>query len=174
MPSRPVSGLGQLSACAGNWRGTNRLQDPEANAPVDSPSTATVARVLGGRFIRVDYTWAYRGAPQEGSLLIGHDKKANVATAHWIDTWHMGAKVMACQGSADDTGTISVRGSYAVPPGPNWGWRTVVTPNPGRSLRIVMHNIWPDGREELAVDATYTKAARRVAPPRRRSAKKRA
>ena len=34
-------------------------------------STATVTPVLGGRFIRVDYTWGYQGRPQEGSLLVG-------------------------------------------------------------------------------------------------------
>ena len=55
--------LDSLAACAGNWRGVNTLQDPETNRPDDSPGSATVTPVLGGRFVRVDYTWSYRGAP---------------------------------------------------------------------------------------------------------------
>ena len=158
-----MGALDILLACAGRWRGTNRLQDPNTNAPEQSSSTATITRLLGGKFIRLDYTWAYQGAPQEGSLLIGHDAGAGVVTAHWIDTWHMGNKVMACQGAVEKNGAITVRGSYAAPPGPDWGWRTVITPDDGRALRVVMYNIWPEGREDLAVEATYSRAEQRSA-----------
>jgi len=150
--------LDGLAACAGNWRGSSTLQDPHSNAPDESPSSAAVTPALGGRFIRLDYDWSYHGAPQQGSLLIGFDTQADAVTAHWIDTWHMGDKVMACQGARPDGSTLSVRGSYAAPPGPDWGWRIDITPEVGRSLRIVMFNIWPDGREELAVEAAYRPA----------------
>jgi Protein of unknown function (DUF1579) len=149
--------LDSLVACAGSWVGTNRLQDPHADSPEVSPATATVTPVLGGRFVRLDYTWAYRGTPQEGSLLIGYDAGAGEATAHLTDTWHMGDKVMACRGAVEPNGEISVRGSYAAPPGPDWGWRTVVTPA-GQALRVVMYNVTPEGREELAVEAEYARA----------------
>ncbi|UCF18622.1 MAG: hypothetical protein JSU87_11815 [Gemmatimonadota bacterium] len=66
-----MSPLDKLAKCSGNWLGTNRLHDPTASAPDDSQSTAAVTPVLGGKFIRLDYTWAYRGDPQEGSLLFG-------------------------------------------------------------------------------------------------------
>jgi hypothetical protein len=150
--------LDGLAACAGSWRGTNTLQDPNSNAAEDSASGATVASVLGGRFVRLDYTWSYRGAPQEGSLLIGFDAQADRVTAHWIDTWHMSDKVLACLGPKPSGNTLSVRGSYAAPPGPDWGWRIEITPD-GRTLRMVMYNIWPDGsREDLAVEASYARA----------------
>jgi hypothetical protein len=54
----------------------------------------------------------------------------------------------------------SVRGTYAAPPGPDWGWRIDVTPD-GDKLRIEMHNVWPEeqgGKEELAVEAVYGRA----------------
>jgi Protein of unknown function (DUF1579) len=145
-----------LTPCAGRWAGTNRLQDPHANIAGDSPATAVLTPVLGGRFLRLDYTWAYRGAPQEGSILFGGDP-AGALTAHWIDTWHMGDLVMACRGAVEAGGVVSVRGSYAAPPGPDWGWRIDLYPGADK-LRVVMFNIWPDGREELAVEATYTRA----------------
>jgi hypothetical protein len=153
-----VSALDRLATAAGQWHGTYRLEDPHLNAMSESPTTATVARMLGGLFLRVDYTWAYHGKPQEGSLLIGHDPKSNVVSVHWIDTWHMSHKVMACHGAGDGSGTVAVLGSYEAPPGPDWGWRTAITGD-GETLRITMHNVWPEGREELAVDATYDRSA---------------
>ena len=146
--------LDSLKACAGRWVGTSRLQDPHMNLADASPSTATVTPVLNGRFVRLDYTWAYRGDPQEGSYLIGHDSAAGEVTAHWADTWHMADKVMACRGRAEPGGALSLRGSYAAPPGPDWGWRTVITASDG-ALRVVMYNVTPDGQEDLAVEAEY-------------------
>jgi hypothetical protein len=55
---------------------------------------------------------------------------------------------------------LSVRGTYAAPPGPDWGWRIDVTPG-GEGLRVIMHNVWPEeqgGKEELAVEAVYARA----------------
>ncbi len=150
--------LDGLAACAGDYRGTNWLQDPQTNSPDDSPATATVTLVLGGRFVRFDYTWGYRGSPQAGSMLFGYDSTTKSITAHWIDSWHMGDKAMACQGPAPGNGVLSVRGSYAAPPDPDWGWRIDVHPMEGRFIRLVMFNISPDGKEELAVEATYTRA----------------
>jgi Protein of unknown function (DUF1579) len=153
-----MSALDGLAACAGSWRGTSTLQDPHAGKPDESASTATVTPVLGGRFVRLDYTWSYGGQPQEGSLLVGWQKKPGTVTAHWIDSWHNGSGSMSLTGPAPDGGsTLTVRGSYPAPPGPDWGWRIDLTPG-GGTLSVVMHNVWPEGKEELAVEAAYTRA----------------
>jgi hypothetical protein len=120
-----------------------------------------VTPVLGGRFVRLDYTWGCQGKPQEGSLLLGFDPDAETVTAHWIDTWHMSDKAMVCSGPRPAAETLAVTGAYAAPPGPDWGWRIEVTPEAGHRLRLVMWNLWPasqGGREELAMAATYTPA----------------
>jgi Protein of unknown function (DUF1579) len=151
-----MSALNGLLACAGNWRGTNRLQDLHTGTPEETPSTAVVTPVLGGRFVRIDYTWLYHGEPQEGSLLIGHEKKINVVTAHWIDTWHMSDKVMVCGGAAIDA-EILVLGNYAAPPGHDWGWRISIAPEEGERFSITMFNVEPNGRESFAVESRYTR-----------------
>ncbi len=148
-----------ILACAGRWRGTNVLQDPFSGSPAASDSTAEVTPLLDGRFLRIDYTWAYDGAPQQGSFLIGHESKAGVATLHWIDSWHNSESVMALTGRLSDDGTVTVLGSFPVPDGPDWGWRIAVTFTPGSGLRVVMHNVEPDGEESLAVEADYTPEA---------------
>lgn len=155
-----MSPLDPLIACAGSWRGKSILQDPHLGIAEESPSTATLTSLLGGRFVRMDYTWSYQAKPQEGSILIGYDRQAAAVTAHWIDSWHMSDKVMACVGAKPAGGTLSVRGSYPTPPGPDWGWRIDLIPD-GATLRLVMYNIWPvdqGGKEDLAVDAAYSRA----------------
>lgn len=149
--------LEQLITRAGDWRGTNMLQDPEMGLqPETTDSTLTIAPVLDGRFVRLDYTWSYKGAPHAGSMLVGHQKKAGVVTLHWIDSWHNGEKGMPMEGAAGD-GPIDVRGSYAVPNAPPWGWRIRIDPS-GDVLHIRMDNVSPEGEEYLAVEAEYRKA----------------
>lgn len=145
--------LDPLMACAGNWTGTNELQDPENNIAEQCTTTLALTPVARNRFVRLDYTWSYKGDPQEGSLLIGVDPKSGRAVASWIDTWHMGYDVMACKGSMEDN-TLSVLGSYAAPEGPDWGWRIDVSAG-DRTLTVTMYNIHPSGKEDLAVTATY-------------------
>lgn len=89
-----MGALGKLAGCSGSWAGTSRLTDPSMNVSDDSPSTAELTPLLDGSFVRLDYTWAYQGDGQEGSLLIGFETGPAVVTAHWVDTWHMGEAVM--------------------------------------------------------------------------------
>jgi hypothetical protein len=147
--------LDALRAAAGNWRGTSTLQDPHAGVAEESPSTATVIPTPDGA--QLGYTWSYRGKPQEGSILLGSEGAA--VTARWTDTWHTGGQPMACSGPTPGGTTLSVRGSYAAPPGPDWGWRIDVILH-GERLQIVMHNVWPEEqgtKEELAVEAVYAR-----------------
>jgi hypothetical protein len=112
--------------------------------------------LLDGRFVRLDYTWMYQGRPQSGSLLVGHRTKAGVLTGHWIDSWHNSESVMPLEGKSGDAAALVMRGSYPAPPGPDWDWRIAITPDTNQ-LEIIMHNIFPEGKEEPAVEATYSR-----------------
>jgi hypothetical protein len=101
--------------------------------------------VAGGRFARIDYAWGDREKPEDGSILFGRDRDRGVVTALWVDSWHMSDKVMACECPSTVTGSLDVRGSYAAPPGPDWGWRTVVETAEEDALRMLMYNVSPDG-----------------------------
>jgi hypothetical protein len=154
-----MPGLDTLLACAGHWAGINHLQESPDAPGEDSRSTIDVGAALGGRFVHVDQRWSYHGKVQQGTLLIGFDPDSNVASVHWIDTWHMGHRVMACSGRVTDAGGVDARGSYAAPPGPDWGWRITIEAVPKTRIDLVMFNINPaaaGGAEQLAVRATYT------------------
>lgn len=140
----------------GNWTGKNLLRLSWLTPPDHlSPTNLTVAPVAKGKFLSFAYDWSHEDISQEGLLLLGYDQKDRVVTAAWIDSWHMSSKVMAFTGRIDRHAAIEVRGSYAAPPGPDWGWRIVISVPSEGQLQITMYNCSPEGAEELAVQANY-------------------
>lgn len=143
----------RLAALAGQWTGTNRLiLRPDLPAQ-ESLSTMNIAPAAQGKFIVLHYIWAYEGQPQDGLLVVGQDEQ--VVQASWIDSFHMGDKFMACEGSADAQGGVLVKGSYQMPGYPVWGWQIEILPADDGTFQFVMHNITPEGDKYLAVDTKY-------------------
>jgi Protein of unknown function (DUF1579) len=141
----------------GRWTGNYRLWVDPSGPVRESQSTATLSPVAGGNFTRLDYTWEYDGRPQDGSILIGFDAGRDIVTAIWVDSWHMSDKAMVSEGRATG-GKVELSGTYAAPPGPDWGWRTVIEPADSDSLRMTMYNVSPEGKEDLAVEVLYRRA----------------
>jgi hypothetical protein len=149
--------LAVLMGYVGEWAGENKLWFDGNDARI-SASRLSVSPVAGGKFVRADYTWGYEGKPQDGSILIGFDSARDVVTAVWVDSWHMGEKAMSCDGSVAADGTVIIPGSYAAPPGPDWGWRIEIGAGPVDALVMRMFNVSPAGKEDLAVEAVYRRA----------------
>jgi Protein of unknown function (DUF1579) len=145
----------------GEWRGKNLLR-LNWLTPTDyfSSSELSVLQFAKGTFLTFNYSWEHKNVPQEGMLLVGYDSIQNIATAAWIDTWHMSSKVMSCQGTINAQGIIDLRGSYEAPPDPDWGWRIMITSPSVNLLHLVMFNCSPEGLEELAVQADYKRVSR--------------
>lgn len=162
--------LQTLARATGTWVGKNKLMDPMLNIAAESETSATVTPILDGKFFRIDYSWSYQGKPQAGSMLVGLDTNASETTIHWIDTWHMGSKVMELRGPAREE-VVTVRGKYSAPPGPDWGWRTQLSLEGDRFV-VVMHNVSPDGQEDLAVHAALSRKAEETPKPKKSAVKK--
>ena len=146
------------TAVIGNWRGTKQLYLELPPAPVTSSSSElSVIAVAGDSFVQLNYVCTYEGEAQTGVLLLGCDEQ-NAASAAWIDSFHMSSRIMFCTGSFAN-GAADLHGSYAAPPGPDWGWRINIRPMSADELQVVMHNISPEGQEDLAVQIDYTRAA---------------
>jgi hypothetical protein len=141
---------------SGDWEGTKQLYlEPPPAAPQSSPSTLSVTPVAGGNFLQLNYTWAFEGEQQTGVLLFGYDED-DAASAAWVDSFHMSSKVFFCSGTVAE-GSAKMLGSYAAPPGPDWGWRITLRTVSATECQIVMHNISPEGQEDLAVQIDYTR-----------------
>lgn len=149
---KTVSIPAALATIAGHWSGLNRLWLSPAEPALESDFSLDAAPAMQGQFIALRYTWSFRDELQEGLLIVGCEPPGDALKAVWFDSWHLRHQVMLCEGAAAGPGAISVLGHYAVPPGPDWGWRIVLKPHDGGTLLFSMHNIPPGGAEELAVE----------------------
>lgn len=144
------------SALTGEWQGTKQLYfSPPPEPAISSPSKLSVIPIAGGSFLQFNYDWSYEGETQQGVLIFGSDEE-NAASAAWVDSFHMSSKVMPLIGTAAAE-SADVRGTYAAPPGPDWGWRIALRSASPSEFQIVMHNISPEGQEDLAVQIDYTR-----------------
>ena len=142
-----------LMRLIGKWQGENRLWLEPDQPTQKSKTTASITPVVQGKFLSLRYTWADQGQSQEGLLLLGQGR--DQITAAWADSWHMGDEIMLCTGQTSLDEKVSVQGSYAVPSGPDWGWRISIEHRADDRFRLVMDNISPQGEEMLAVIAEY-------------------
>jgi hypothetical protein len=143
-----------LLACAGTWEGPNRVQVDAGHPPEESLSQLTVTPILRNTFIHLDHTWSWKGDPQIGALLIGHNPKTGASTIHWIDTWHNRTSVMALTGAFDNHNTLIAHGHFPVDQGPDWGWRIEIHPTTDH-LKINMFCLHPNGHQDGGVQSIF-------------------
>lgn len=150
-----------LSAALGAWEGNYRLWFGPGDPAAESHTTAQIATVGAGRFLTMTYTWMYEGKPHEGFILLGVNPMASELRAEWVDSFHNSDRIMECTGSMPAEGevAVSVFGSYPAPPGPDWGWRTVLEQPSADEFRLIMFNVPPGAAEVLAVEAVYKRPA---------------
>lgn len=149
--------LTQLTDLIGKWQGENHLWLYPGDPVHLSESLAEISPVFQGQFSELCYTWAEGRKSQEGRMLLGQMPDSETIQAVWFDTWHMANQFMVCQGGVDAGGVVQVKGAYAAPPGPDWGWQITIEPQGKDQFRFLMHNITPEGESFLAVETIYTR-----------------
>jgi hypothetical protein len=93
-----------LEALAGEWEvQTKAWMGPDA-PPMESKGTTKVQWILGGRFLREEFSGEMMGMPFQGMGLTGYDKFNRKYTGTWIDT--MGTGVYTSEGQASDGGKV--------------------------------------------------------------------
>lgn len=146
----------ELANLTGEWRGNGSLWfTPDAPA-AEFEAGAQVSLAARDNVLCIAYRWSFEGEPQEGLLTLGINADDAAAHASWVDSWHMPAEFMVSHGSYANGG-LSVRGSYAAPTGPDWGWRTAIEDAGPDAWRLVMYNIPPDQKELLAFDLRFSR-----------------
>lgn len=144
-------------ALLGDWSGEKSLWfDPKARPHAVCASTLSVAPEALGQFLALRYRWSFESKPQEGLLLVGNDNSQDAVSAAWVDSFHSSGAVMKFSGSASADG-FSVLGSYAAPPGPDWGWSITLKLVDATRLEVLMHNIEPGKPPERAVLLVWTR-----------------
>lgn len=92
-----------LEKMAGNWTVTTKMwMDPSA-PPMESKGTAKSTFVLGGRWLRQEYSGDMMGMPFEGIGMIGYDNFKKEFISTWVD--NMSTTMMRSTGSCNAAGT---------------------------------------------------------------------
>ena len=143
-----------LQHLAGTWTGSYQLWTNPGAPPIESPTRLAVAVKASGRYATLSYDWLHDGKACDGVLVVVLNGSGRSATASWVDSFHMSDGFLVSRGTVAGS-RVDVRGSYAAPPGPDWGWRTIVEADALDALRVLMYNITPDGQEAHAVEAVY-------------------
>ncbi len=148
--------LESLFELEGQWSGIYKLWFSPAEPYLECETTAGIKRGIRGTCVKIAYSWVYEDKPQEGLIICSFDPNRELVRAAWFDSFHMANDFLECEGSSQDS-KVSFKGSYAAPVGPSWEWRTVLEQASGGGFRMTMFNIHPDGTEELAVEAVYSR-----------------
>jgi hypothetical protein len=143
------------SAWTGAWEGVNRLWLDPSEPAHESVTRATVVSGAGEHFLVLRYTWEFDGTAHDGVMLVNRAAAATAPAIAWSDSFHMSRAMMVLTAVPGPATAIQAVGSYAAPPGPDWGWRILLEKTDSGMLRIAMFNITPDGEEFPAVEAVY-------------------
>lgn len=157
-----------LGTLTGDWTGPNHLWLDPTQPAQTSPSNLSIQKTAQGQFLLLQYSWSFEETPQDGLLVLGQ-ASGEGATVTWLDSFHTAERCMIFQEVADipadapadipasSPAQVTVKGSYAAPEGPDWGWQIALAPQVDGTFKIIMHNISPEGEMFLAVEATYTR-----------------
>jgi len=141
-----------LGKSLGNWHGTKKMWLTPDKKYRESEITAEISDTALGRCAVIKYSWSFASELQEGLLLLNTDfGKGNIQAA-WVDSFHMANGIMILDGQFTDKNTIDLMGKYSSPPGPDWGWRIVISFSEEHTMKLTNYNVTPDGIEQLAIE----------------------
>jgi uncharacterized protein DUF1579 len=144
-----------LKSLAGNWKAVTKSWMGPGDPQV-SEGRAVRTVILGGRYLKDEYTTTFMNQPFEGFGITGYDllKKEYVST--WSDT--MGTAILISRGKADASGKVlTLVASYDDPVTGQKKTMKEVTKilDPNKNV----FEIWEDngGKEVKSMEVTYTR-----------------
>ena len=148
-----------LAKLAGTFDAEIIMKQP-ADAPEMKAKGKEVSEmILGGRYLKADFSGEMMGMPFNGTGLSGYDN----VKKKWISTWadSMSTGIMVSEGTADAGGkTINYNGEYACPieNGKMKNFRQVVKIIDDDHHEFEMYMPGPDGKEMRGLYIKYTRA----------------
>ncbi|HXV77566.1 MAG TPA: DUF1579 domain-containing protein [Candidatus Polarisedimenticolaceae bacterium] len=91
-----------LRKLAGSWETRAKLWMQPGAPPVESSGSTVNELIMGGRFLRSDYSATFMDRPFQGMGLDGFDNQKRRYVGLWIDT--MGTMMLTFEGEADPDG----------------------------------------------------------------------
>lgn len=142
----------------GRWDGAMKMYMPGSTEPMPISDTL-IARWepgMGNRFMIMDHTSKIFDKPFRGTATWGYNKATKKYEAIWRD--NMGTGMMISYGSMAADGTMTFTGDMDDPmTGAKIKTREIYKWQGDDSFTFEMFQTGPDGKENKAIEATYTK-----------------
>ncbi len=146
-----------LSRSKGHWEGTKKLWLAPGKSKCECSITANVTDSVLGRSAVIAYSWLLEGVRQEGHLLLTTDFGKGAVQAAWVDSFHKSTGIMILKGEFTANNTIDLMGHYSDSKGPDSGCRMIIREPDDRTLDLIVYNVIPTGKEQLAIEVRLSK-----------------
>lgn len=144
-----------LKQFEGKW--TGRVESFMPGMTDSSTGTMTNSLVLGGRWLKQDWTGEFMKDPFSGIGYWGYDKAKQTWVSTWMDTFSTG--VMLSQGGYDPTTkTWTLMSNCTDPAGNESAMRETITVKGPDQHVLEMYSSGMDGKDMLVMRISYTRA----------------
>jgi len=145
-----------LARLEGSWTTRTRGWMEPDKPPMESTGTSEQKLILGGRYLRQEYSGDMMGAPFTGISFLGYDNHTKKYQSIWIDSMSTG--IYLFEGTASSDGkTITQKCSYDDPVKGPCLWRTVTRIKDDGSQEFEMYLTPKGGKEEKMMEMTVTR-----------------
>ncbi len=147
----------QLKAMEGSFKADVKFRMDPNGPEQTSAGTAKNEMIMGGRFLKSDYTGDMMGMPFKGLQIIGYDNATSQYQCAWLD--EMSTGMFFSQGSADASGkviTLTCKFQCPVTNGPKT-MKLVFNIKGDDEHTLEMYDVQPGGEEVRGMTITYTR-----------------
>jgi hypothetical protein len=145
-----------LANWEGSWTTKTRSWMGPDTPPTESTGTCEQKMILGGHYLRQEYTGDMMGEPFNGINIMGYDNHTKKYVSIWIDSMSTG--IYFFEGTASPDGkTITQECSYDDPVRGPLVWRSVSRIADDNTLLYEMYITPKGGKEEKMMEMSVTR-----------------
>lgn len=145
-----------MAGLAGSWTTRTRASMGPGKPPMESAGTCEQEMILGGHYLRQEYTGDMMGDKFTGINLIGYDNHTRKYVSTWIDSMSTGIYYFEGTASADGK-TITQECSYDDPVRGPLVWRSVTRIVDDNTMEYEMYITPKGGKEVKEMEMTVTR-----------------
>jgi hypothetical protein len=148
----------KLKTFEGKFTADVTAMDPTTGKEEKSTGTMKNEMILGGRYLKQDYSGTMMGMPFHGGGLVGFDNMKKKYTMLWVD--EMSTQMMVSEGTADESAkTITFMCTVDCPlDNSKKTMKQVVTMTDDDHHTYEMYDVGADGKENKVLTIKYTRA----------------
>jgi hypothetical protein len=146
-----------LAGMEGSWSTKVKSWPAPTQPPMESTGTCEQRMVLGGRFLRQEFTGAMMGGVFNGIGFTGYDNNTKKFVSTWMDSSSTNILFFEGTGSADGKSFTQESRYYDNPMRGTTKWRSVTRIVDDRNWIFELYGVDKKGKAERMMEITYTR-----------------